>query len=669
MNPPIDRAPEHMGTAQSKIQSPKSQPGWPTATPFRGSTLSLAAMLEAEFSGSQLRDLAKWLGVTPKGNSRLALLDQVIVALTTRTSRIQESPEALLEGLTGEQQDFTRRLLTARDHDLPIPRNVAAMVWARQLERDGDRRLTEIIESLRRRALLFPTHATFPGAFRDVYYQWLPLQGNVPVLKWDVRPDGSSAGGAITISGNFLEDFDAFLNAVMQTGITLRAALPMHKQAPRLIWLRDWEHDPDEAERVLRSRPNWVPDPQTGIGILMLSPFTPQSANLLENQTGLSTAHCEFLFALACALQMIEAPDFTPSLSPLPQHVRARNSAIEEWLVLTSEEKLRRAWRAWSEEIMPALEARSAALAQRPDESFRLVRAIGARDLTPGLFAAEWCALRRYMIRVLRGLPSGTWLRWADLIQRLHEFYPECAWTFTTRADWWFALASSGVRLNLARADEWHASLGRILEHIVRGPLTWFGAVEARLGADGAFEAFRITDMGAAFLGERAGALPADALPAQRALEPIAWLDKHTLRVPPAPDRAAFIGIVRQAAERGSEPFTYIFTPASIERALTQGVSMDDVAAQFKRMKVTLPKAISEQFRLIARRYGRIRVYQSLTILELGDDFAAKELAASTSLLKHVIYQLSPRAFVLPDEAVDQFIEELQSKGYTPRIK
>ncbi len=96
---------------------------------------------------------------------------------------------------------------------------------------------------------------------------------------------------------------------------------------------------------------------------------------------------------------------------------------------------------------------------------------------------------------------------------------------------------------------------------------------------------------------------------------------------------------------------------------------MDDVAAQFKRMKVALPKSISEQFKLVSRHYGRVRVYQSLSLLELSDDFAAKELAASTSLGKHVIYQISPRAFVLPDEAVDGLIEELQAKGYTPRVK
>jgi hypothetical protein len=390
---------------------------------------------------------------------------------------------------------------------------------------------------------------------------------------------------------------------------------------------------------------------------------------MLENQTGFSATHCEFLFAIACALQLIEAPDAAANHTPIPRHVRARSSAVEEWLVLTSEHKLRRAWRAWTEEIMPAIEARSAATAIQPAASFRLLRAIGARDLTPGLFAAEWCALRRYIVRVMRGLPADAWLRWSDLARKLHEFYPECAWTFATRADWWFALSAGGARLNLGRADDWHASIGMVIEHIICGPLAWFGTVEAHVGGNGALEGFRITRLGEALFGQRGGAWPAEIIASHRPVEPIVWLGKHTLRVPPAPDRAAFIGVVRQAAEHGQEAFTYVFTPASIERALTQGLSLDDVVAQFRRMKIPFPRAIGEQFRLIARRYGRVRVYQSLTVLELSDDFAAKELAASTSLLKHVVYRLSPRAFVLPDEAVDQLIEELQSKGYTPRVK
>jgi hypothetical protein len=634
--------------------------------PFRGNTVALAQVIEAEFTSPQLRELARWLGVTPRGNSRVGLIEQVVAALRERVSRLAETPEALLEGLTDEQQDFARRLLTARDHEMPIPRTVTAMVWRRPLDRESDRKLGEMIDALRTRALLFPTHATHPSGYRDVFYQWLPLQGNVPVVHFDPRipSEASLAAHATQPPANFLEDFDTFLSAILQNGVTMRPALPAHKQAPRLSWLRDWEHDADEVERVLRSRPNWVPDPQTGITIPLMSALMPQNATALENQTGLSAAQCEFFLALACAMQLLEYPELRDQVSSV--YARPRSSAIEEWLVLTGEQKLRRAWQAWAEEIMAPLEARSAAAAMKSRDAFVLMRAIGARDVSPALFAAEWCALRRYVARALRGVPAGEWIDWDDLQRRLFAFFPECAWTFATRVEWWFAL-HGGARIQIGREEEWRNSIGKIIERILMESLVWFGALEIKL-QDGAMTAFRVTPLGQALIKDTAE-LPAASTPSERTIEPIDWADRFTLRVPPAPDRAAFIGAIRQAADRGDAPFTYTFTPASIERALQNGVSMDDIGAQFKQMKVNLPRHISDQFKLIARRFGRIRVYQSLTVLELADDFAARELAASTSLMQKVIYQLSPRAFVLPDDAVDALIEEMQAKGYTPRVK
>ncbi len=638
---------------------------WPTAAPFRGSPINLNTVIEAEFTSAQLRELAKWLGVTPKGNSRVGLIEQVVDALQTRVAKIAEDPNALLEGLAPEQQEFARRLLTARDHELPIPRTAALQIWAKIMD---ERRLSEFVEALRRRALLFPTHAFFPSSFRDVYYQWLPLSQNVPVVNWDVRlevGDSSSQSHSSKAQSHFLEDFDIFLSAILQSGVTVRAALPQHKNAPRIPWLRDWEHDAEEAERVLRSRPNWVPEPTTGIGVPVLSPFTPGSLSALENQTGLSGPHIEFLFAIACALQLIESP---PPNAAIPTHLQARTSGVEEWLVLTNEHRLRRAWKAWSEEIMVPLEARSAMASLRASDTFKILRAIGARDFSPAIFAAEWCALRRYVLRVLKGLPGQRWIGWNELSRRLFEFYPDAAWTFATKADWWFALNSSGARISTTRSEEWHHSIGRIVEHILKDSLAWFGVVDVRLD-DTIIDTFRVTELGAALLGTRVDVLPDYAAPAERKVEPIEWVDKTMLRVPPAPNRAEFIGVIRQVAERGNQPFTYTFTPTSIEHALSQGLTMDDVTAHFKRMKVAVPKSVAEQFKTVSRRYGRVRVYQSLTVLELSDDFAAKELAASTSFAKHVIFQISPRAFVLPDSAVDALIEELQTKGYTPRVK
>lgn len=650
----------------ANYQLPITNNKWPTALPFRGGTVALDQVIEAEFTSPQLRELARWLGVTPRGNSRVGLIEQVVTALRERVARLAESPDALLEGLSEEQQEFARRLLTARDHELPIPRTVMAMVWRRPMDREADRKLGELIDALRTHALLFPTHATYPSGYRDVFYQWLPLQGNVPVTQFDahIASEASTASHTALRPSNFLEDFDVFLSAIMQSGATLRSTLPAHKQAPRLSWLREWEHDAEEVERILRSRPNWVPDPQTGITIPLMSAFTPQAASALENQTGLSAAQCEFFLAIACAMQLLEYPELHEQVSSM--YARPRSSAIEEWLVLNNEQKLRRAWKAWSEEIMAPLEARSASASMRARDTFIILRAIGARDLSPALFAAEWCALRRTVARVLRGLPAGEWIDWDDMQRRLFAFYPECAWTFATRVDWWFAL-HSGARIQTSREEEWRNSIGKIIERILMETLAWFGALEVKV-QDGALTAVRVTALGLALIND-AAALPAINAPSERAIEPIAWADKFTLRVPPAPDRAAFIGAIRQAADRGDAPFTYVFTPASIERALQNGVSMDDIGAQFKLIKVQLPRHISEQFKQIARRFGRIRVYQSLTVLELADDFAARELTASTSLMQKVIYQLSPRAFVLPDDAVDALLEEMQAKGYTPRVK
>ena len=108
---------------------------------------------------------------------------------------------------------------------------------------------------------------------------------------------------------------------------------------------------------------------------------------------------------------------------------------------------------------------------------------------------------------------------------------------------------------------------------------------------------------------------------------------------------------------------------SAVSRALADGLSLDEVVRRFKRAGVSLPKSVSEQFRTASRRFGRVRMYQSLTVLELVDELAARELAANTSLMKHVLYRISPHAFVLLDEAVDDLIEEMQAKGYTPRTR
>ncbi|MCL4505682.1 MAG: helicase-associated domain-containing protein [Chloroflexi bacterium] len=139
-------------------------------------------------------------------------------------------------------------------------------------------------------------------------------------------------------------------------------------------------------------------------------------------------------------------------------------------------------------------------------------------------------------------------------------------------------------------------------------------------------------------------------------------------RLPPAPDRAEFISFARKIAEPAGAPFTYALTPLSIEQALTQGITLDEVARQFGAYGAAMPAQAQAMFRSIAERFGRVRVYEALTVLKLADDYALRELLANTSLAQHIIYQISPRAVVVADAAVDALAEEMVARGYTPGI-
>ena len=71
----------------------------------------------------------------------------------------------------------------------------------------------------------------------------------------------------------------------------------------------------------------------------------------------------------------------------------------------------------------------------------------------------------------------------------------------------------------------------------------------------------------------------------------------------------------------------------------------------------------------LAERFGRIRAYESVSVLTLGDDLALRELLASTSLREAILYEISPRAVVGRSEAIDALVEELTTKGFTPGVK
>lgn len=315
---------------------------------------------------------------------------------------------------------------------------------------------------------------------------------------------------------------------------------------------------------------------------------------------------------------------------------------------------------------MAGLEVRTAMTEAR--RAFKVMRAIGARNLTPAQMAAEWGALRRYVIRALRGVPAKSWFSWPEFSNELFMFYPDCAWTFSNRSEWWFAPDTGKGRLEMIKVDEWLNTVGQIMSHVLRDSLYWFGAMDVQLGKDNRLEQFRITDVGQWLLSNQDNPLPEAAQSGKHAVPPITWSNTLTLLVPPAPERIELITLMRKIAERSTEPFSYRFTPDSIEAALSQGITLEQVIVQFEAAKLKLSPELIKQFNQAAKRHGRVRVYEKLTVVEFSDDFALRELSANTSLVQHMVYQISPRVIVIRDSAVDELMEEMEAQSYTPGI-
>ena len=58
-------------------------------------------VIETEFTTAQLRELARWLGIIPKGNSRVGLIEQVIETLQSRVAKIAGGAAEVMKQIIG----------------------------------------------------------------------------------------------------------------------------------------------------------------------------------------------------------------------------------------------------------------------------------------------------------------------------------------------------------------------------------------------------------------------------------------------------------------------------------------------------------------------------------------------------------------------------------------
>ncbi|RLC95686.1 MAG: hypothetical protein DRI77_09635, partial [Chloroflexi bacterium] len=124
-------------------------------------------------------------------------------------------------------------------------------------------------------------------------------------------------------------------------------------------------------------------------------------------------------------------------------------------------------------------------------------------------------------------------------------------------------------------------------------------------------------------------------------------------------------------ARRGAataERFAYRLDSQTTYESFETGVALSELFDSWEQtLPIPMPEAIRDQLTAWWDAYGRVRIYENLTVIEFSDDYALAEMKAVTPLEKLIIAEISPRLVIIRQEAVAPLTESLEKAGYTPK--
>jgi len=282
-------------------------------------------------------------------------------------------------------------------------------------------------------------------------------------------------------------------------------------------------------------------------------------------------------------------------------------------------------------------------------------------------------AVRGLVARIVGYLPAETeWYSVESLLTLCRKLAPDLLGNPNVYGGprWWFSRPGSSRRFELTQQEDWRRVWAALVRTILTGPMSWLGLIE--VGArHGEPVAFRVRPA-AAVLGERPVRLerPDDAPVLLLEIDP----STHTPLVTVPPNTLdngihatlAAIGTMAGASPQG---LRYRLTAQGVQRVFDSGASGPQLIAVLgERAGGTLPEAVQAILERWWESYGAIRLYDEVTLIELGDDLLLRELLAASSLREAVLHTFSPRLVAIDSARVDELVEELTRLGYTPRM-
>ncbi len=484
------------------------------------------------------------------------------------------------------------------------------------------------------------------------------IQNKVPPLAgWcQMRSRTPSGKELSTDRRDFVQLIHEIWRAISQKPLRLREAPePLHQRRLRTA-VRDWPYDADEIGQGQRMRNS----PElTSLGVPPQPPLL-EDAELasMRSLTDGNPEQMEFLCHLLHELELLASDGGYLVSCPEAMQRFARTPPLEQY---TSLAQTYTSMTGWSELDMllrgePRLSLRRGRYLSFPYTHFR----------------SELVRVRQMLLRFLATAGEMDWCMLTDVEPALRTLWPTFFPAGQLAIPRWLPAA-----LQFTWNDEdgepaagdsptWQALQAAFLHVMLQGPLHWLGLASTCV-EQGELTSFRLH--GLEDLMWNRPLLPIEELPVE---EPVV-IDEASLTIAvhrrgvPAEAHALLASIAR-LEEATVDHFTYRLDLRAVHDAFERGKLLPDLLRDWETvMPLPVPPALDLALHDWWGRYGQLRLYKGLTLVELGDELTLQELEASTSLSQHIVAKLSPQLVLVPEAAVDALLEELTARGHTPK--
>ncbi|MFN3761608.1 MAG: helicase-associated domain-containing protein [Anaerolineae bacterium] len=649
-------------------QRPATLPFWMTgscADRQRAEDQQLTQWL-ARLSLRDLRQIADQRGWKIRGTQKAAVVGQIAERIT--------DPEEVLRAFQGLDEEHRRVLralvLLGEEPGLQVDDvGRVAQAWG---ELRGRKKIETYVKHLCDIGLALPGDF-LTNHIRPFGFVPRPIVRRLPPLLASVIPASDEPAGGSADELQWGDPSELTRSAVQVIEMLEHFPSPLRPPMPRpslekfYPGLQGWDYDPDE---LLQARKSGKLS-SSSVFFLTLPPpryaLPDETVRRLAPVAG-GEERLEFLFSLLVAAGVFQ-PGSPVTLWPevkaqfLSQDDETRQAILVRTYFQMSN---------WSELWL--------LLRRQPAPPLRLWRIASRSYLTPARLSEDLVRFRHLVLRALASLPDGRWVMLEDLFRLMRILWPrfdQTVWQtylyYQGTGSWFLTEAGSETPLNPADERHWQLAQGNFIRTLIAGPLYWLGLADLRW-RDGHLSAFRLHNLADLYwdrveapTAPRPAAVSARPVPPEDAVR----TEHHTVHVRPSaiPVQAhTLLDRIARLETATADRFVYRLDPHAVYKAFEAGATLSEILEGWEKwMPVPMPEDIRSLLTGWWEAYGRVRIYENLTVIEFGDDYALAEMKAVTSLSEHLIAEISPRLVVIPQQAVSRLVAELEAAGYTPK--